>query len=154
MSSQTAACTAGSRTSLSDRGPRGFELRLDQCDDGCTRAQELADRRQHEFQRDEAYIDRGKIRRLGKLRRIERANIGLLHRYDLAARRNARVNLAGPDIDGINAPGAACRQHLGKAAGLTDDLFKLTGQKPISMHDFVNACGRRSSSVTLPRTLP
>jgi hypothetical protein len=53
-----------------------------------------------------------------------------------AARRNARVNLAGPDIDGINAPGAACRQHLGKAAGLTDDLFKLTGQKQISMHDF------------------
>src|SRR5215831_13401123 len=105
-----------------DRGPRCFELRFDQRHDGRACAEERADRGQNEFQRDEAHVHRGKIRRLGELRGIERADVGLLHRYDLAARGDARVKLAGPDIDGINASCAARRQHLGKAAGRSADI--------------------------------
>ena len=43
-------------------------------------------------------------------------------RHDLGPPAQARMQLAAPDIDGIDAPRAAREQHLGEAAGRGADI--------------------------------
>src|SRR3984957_8687816 len=105
-----------------DIGTLGLELRLDQRDEAGTRPQQLADRRQHQLERDEADIHDGKIRLFVEPRGIKHADVGLLHRYDLVACAQARMKLPAADIDCVNALSAACHQHLRKAAGGGTDV--------------------------------
>ena len=58
----------------------------------------------------------------GKRRRIECANVGFLQRRDSRVRAQSRVKLPAPDIDRIDAAGAARDQHVGKAAGRGADI--------------------------------
>ena len=62
------------------------------------------------------------IRRFGQRRRIERADVGAFHRDDFRAPAQPRMKLAGPDIDGIDAPRAAREQHVAEAAGGRTDI--------------------------------
>ena len=83
MSSHTAAWIAGvAHDALLHVAAAGLELRLDQRDELRRAAQQAIERGQHQLERDEADIDRREVRRLGKPRGIERADIGLLQRHD------------------------------------------------------------------------
>src|SRR5262249_2992914 len=95
----------------------GFELRLDQRQEMRWRPRECERRRQAELERDEARIDEDEVRPLAEPRRIEGANVGRFHGHDLRSRSQAWMQLAAPDIHGINSARAARQQDLGKAAG-------------------------------------
>src|SRR5262249_49720647 len=50
------------------------------------------------------------------------ANVGRFHRYDLRSRAQAWVQLAAPDVHGIDSPCAARQQDLGKSASRGADV--------------------------------
>src|SRR4051794_20045511 len=83
-----------------------FELRLDQRYECGWSGNEPIERRQDQLERDEAHIDRGEVWRLRQKRRIERTDIGLLQRNDLMAFAQARMKLAVPNINRVDAPRA------------------------------------------------
>src|SRR6185437_14504550 len=105
-----------------DVAPRRLELRLDERDHVGTRRQQPFDRRQHELERDEAHVDRRKVRRVGETRAVERANVGLLERDEGAAAAQFWMQLVAADIDRIDALRAALEQDFGKAAGRRADV--------------------------------
>src|SRR5580700_6479903 len=105
-----------------DVAAAGLELRLDQQNERCPRFEDFADGRHDELERDEADINGGEIRPLGKARRIKRADVGLLHRDDIAAAAQARMQLIAADVDGVDAACAAQCQNLGEAAGRGADV--------------------------------
>src|SRR5262245_62255189 len=81
------------------------------------RARECERRRQDELERDEARIDDEEVGALGEPRRIEGANVGRFHGYDLRSPAQPWMQLAAPDIHGIDASRAACNKTPGKPAG-------------------------------------
>ena len=102
--------------------PAGLELRLDQRQQVGRRLRQRERRRQHELERDEARIDGDEVGPLRQQRRIEAADVGILERHDLGAAAQARMQLAAPDIDRVDPPGAAREQDLGEAAGRGADI--------------------------------
>ena len=50
------------------------------------------------------------------------SNVGVLERDQVGACAQTLVQLTVPDVDRVHAPGAACEQHLGKAAGRSTDI--------------------------------
>src|SRR5580692_5666828 len=90
-----------------DVAAAGLELRLDQRNQRCSRFEDFTERRHDELERDEAYVNRGKIRMFGEARQIKRADIGSLHRDDIAAAAQARMQLIATDVDRVDAPCAA-----------------------------------------------
>src|SRR5208283_84733 len=80
-----------------------LELRLDQRHQGGARLEQMSDRRQHKFQRNEADIDGGKIRPLEKSRGIEFAYVSFFHRDDLGPAAQRSMKLAAADVDRVNA---------------------------------------------------
>src|SRR5437764_3302005 len=72
----------------------GFELWLDQRDEGRRCLHQSERSRQHELEGDEAHINDDKVGPFREARRIEAANVGRLHAYDLRSRAQAWVPLA------------------------------------------------------------
>src|SRR5262249_34217203 len=99
-----------------------LELRLDQRQEMRRRPRECERRRQNELERDETRIDDDEVGPLGEPRRVEDANVGRFHGYDLCSPPQAWVHLAPPDIHGIDSPRAACQQDFSKAAGRGADI--------------------------------
>ena len=64
---------------------------------------ERDDRRQHQPQRNETHVDGDEIRLVGKPRRIEGADVGALQGDDLRVVAQARMKLAGADVDRVYA---------------------------------------------------
>src|SRR5262249_52494432 len=100
----------------------GFELRLDQRQEMRRRSRECERRRPDELERDETGVDDDEVGPLGKPRRVEDANVGRFHGYDLCSPPQAWMHLAPPDIHGIDSPRAACQQDFSKAAGRGADI--------------------------------
>jgi hypothetical protein len=71
------------------RASAGFELWLDQRDEGRRCLHQSERRRQHELERDEADINDYEVGPFGEPYRIEVANVGRFHRYDLRSRAQA-----------------------------------------------------------------
>src|SRR5262245_28125952 len=99
-----------------------LELRFDERKQTGRGAQQREGGRQGELERDEAHIDDGEVWPLGQPRRIEGANVRCLERNDLRSATQASMQLVATHIDGIDPPGAACQQDLGKAAGRGADV--------------------------------
>ena len=99
-----------------------FELRFNQRQDLRARRQKFRNRRNHELQRDETYIDSGKIRQFRKTRWIKSADVGLFDRNNIVTTAQSWMQLAAADIDRVDMPCAVLEQHLGEAAGRCADI--------------------------------
>src|SRR3984893_11794302 len=85
--------------SLLDVDARGFELRLHQGDDMGRPGRKREGGRQHRLEGNEAYVDGDEIGRFGELPLIEGADVGPLQGNDLRLVAQARMKLAGGDVD-------------------------------------------------------
>src|SRR5690242_5379972 len=72
-----------------DAASAGLELWLDQRDEGRWCLHQSERRRQNELERDEADINDHEVGPFGEPCRIEAANVGRFHRYDLRSRAQA-----------------------------------------------------------------
>src|SRR5262249_15952227 len=72
---------------------------------------------QHWLERNEAHVDGEEIGFFGEPPRIERSYVGLFEGNDRRIVPQARMKLTSADVDRINAPRTAGKEHLRKSAG-------------------------------------
>lgn len=99
-----------------------LKLRLDECDDMSIFTQQRHDTRQHQLQRDEGYVDDGKIDWFWYERPVHVPDIRSLQQNDAGVLTQLPVDKPIPDIHRVDSFYPALEETIGKSTGGATDV--------------------------------